>query len=168
MKKKGWLAAEQNLKRWQKAVLGMNSNNPAGPAPPRLPAAVKPRMDSLQSQRKMEKKLKKQNDQNDENKENGMNIQPHLDSLQSEQENDKNKEKGSSIAPLLTQEGQTSNSTSGPPLLQPLAWLTQPRPQPLFPVPATVSVEAFCSKFLYNPVLEFSFHILNSNPIFRI
>jgi hypothetical protein len=74
--KEKWLA-EQNLKWRQKApVLGINSNNTAGPPPPRLPGAIKPRMDSLQSQRKMEKKLKKQNDENKENKENGGSIAP--------------------------------------------------------------------------------------------
>ena len=254
---------QKDLKCWQKVPdLGMNSNNTAGPPPPRLPAAIKPRMNSLQSQRKMEKKLKKQNVQNDENKENGgniaafftqrsktsnatsgpsprglpANIRPQLDPLQnqspdyiswlrdpkqslirdpdmvsvedlkkqlqstgampalpvpakatsdlksdpppglpatirpqmdplqkqpqftgsmpplpadamakaasdleSEQGNDKNKENGgSSIAPLFSQVSQASNSTALPPLMQPLAWLIQPR---LDPVPAMVSIE---------------------------
>ena len=55
--------------------------------------------------------------------------------LESEQGN---KENGGTIATLLTQESQASNSTPGPPLLQPLDWLIQPR---LDPVPAKVSVE---------------------------
>ena len=86
--KEKWLA-EQNLNWRQKApVLGINSNNTAGPPLPRLPAAIKPRMDSLQSQRKMEKKLKKQNDENKEN--------------------------GGNIAAFFTQISKTSNATLGP------------------------------------------------------
>ena len=53
--------------------------------------------------------------------------------LESEQGNDKNKENGGTIAPMFPQKSQASNSTAGPPLLQPLDWLTQPR---LDPVPA--------------------------------
>ena len=59
--------------------------------------------------------------------------------LESERGNDKNKENGGTIAPLFSQVNQASNSTAGPPLLQPLDWLIQPRRDP---VPAKVSVEA--------------------------
>ena len=59
--------------------------------------------------------------------------------LESEQGNDKNKKHRDTIAPLFSQVNQASNSTAGPPLLQPLDWLTQPR---LDPVPVKLSVEA--------------------------
>ena len=68
--------------------------------------------------------------------------------LGSEQGNDKNKENGATIAPLFTQVSQASNSTAGPPLLQPLDWLIQPQ---LDPVPAKVSVEAVENQPLFNP-----------------
>jgi hypothetical protein len=63
---------------------------------------------------------------------------PYFSDLESEQGNDENKENGGSIAPLFTQVSQASNSTAGPPLLQPLDWLIQPQ---LDPVPAMVSIE---------------------------
>ena len=68
--------------------------------------------------------------------------------LESEQENDKNKENGGTVAPLFSQVNQASNSTAGPPLLQPLDWLTQPR---LDPMPAKVSVEAVENQPPFNP-----------------